>query len=72
MTHHQNAEKNHNVKIADRSLENVAKFKYLGTRVINQNLVHGEIKSRLNYGNISYYSVQNIQKCNFACSIVWV
>jgi hypothetical protein len=36
----------------------VAKFKYLGTILIND--IHDEIKSRLNSGNGCYYSVQNL------------
>jgi hypothetical protein len=45
----------HNPKIADRSSENAAKFKYLGTIVKDQNLI-----SRLNSGNACYHSVQNL------------
>jgi hypothetical protein len=57
MTRHQNAGKNNNIKIANRSFKNLAKFTYLGTTVTNLNLIHEEIKSRLNSGN---HSVQNL------------
>jgi hypothetical protein len=39
------------IKVANRSFEYVAKFKYLGTTLTDQNHVHEEIKSRLNSGN---------------------
>jgi hypothetical protein len=38
----------------------VSQFKYLGTTVINKNLVQEEIKRRLNSGNACYHSVQNL------------
>jgi hypothetical protein len=35
MSQHQNAGKNDNIKTADKSFENVAKFKYFGITVLN-------------------------------------
>jgi hypothetical protein len=48
MSHHQNAGQSHYIKVVNKSKENVAKFKYLGMAVINQNCINEEIKSRLN------------------------
>jgi hypothetical protein len=50
----------HGIKIANRSLEGVAKLKYLGTTLTDQNCMQEEIKSRLNSGNACYHSVQSL------------
>jgi hypothetical protein len=60
MSHHENAEQNHNLKTADRSFENVAQFKYLGATVPNQKLTHDKTAKRFNSGNVCYHSVQNL------------
>jgi hypothetical protein len=60
LSRHQNAGQNHDIKIGNRCFENVAQFRYLGTTVINQNLIQEEIKKTLNSGNACYHSVQNI------------
>jgi hypothetical protein len=57
---HQNVGQNRDIKIANRSFENVSQFKYLWTTVTNQNLVQKEIKRRLNSGIACYHSVQNL------------
>jgi hypothetical protein len=56
----QNAGQNWDIKIGNRSFENVSQFKCLGTTVTNQNLFQEEIKRRLNSGNACYHSVQNL------------
>jgi hypothetical protein len=53
LSRHQNAGQKHDMKIANRSFENVAQFRYLGTTATNENLIHEEIKGKLNSGN--YY-----------------
>jgi hypothetical protein len=60
LSRHQNVGQNRDIKIANRSFENVSQFKYLGTTVTNQNLIQEEIKRRFNSGNACYSSVQNL------------
>jgi hypothetical protein len=59
-SHHQNSEKNQNTGIANELFENVAKFKYLGMTLTNQNDIHDKIKLRLDSMKACYYSVQNL------------
>jgi hypothetical protein len=58
MSHHQNVLQDHNLPTANKSLENVAKLKYPGITITNQNYIHEETMSTVNSGNGSYHSVQ--------------
>jgi hypothetical protein len=60
MTRSQKFEQKHDIKKANRSFQDMAKFKYLGTTLTDQNCINEEIKSRLNSGNACYHSVQSL------------
>jgi hypothetical protein len=59
MSRSQKIGQKHSIKIANRSFEDVAKFKYLRTTLTDQNCMHEEIKSTLHLGNACYHSVQS-------------
>jgi hypothetical protein len=60
MSRHQTAGRNRNKIVANKSFENVAKFKYFKTTVTNQNRICEEVRSRLNSENACYLAVQNL------------
>jgi hypothetical protein len=60
MSRSQKIGQKYSIKIANRSFEDVAKFRYLQTTLTDQNCMHEEIKSRLNLGNACYHSVQGL------------
>ncbi|PNF30305.1 hypothetical protein B7P43_G15019, partial [Cryptotermes secundus] len=59
-----NAGKNHDIKTANRSYENVSQFKYLGTTVTDQNSIQEKIKKRMNSVNIGTSSECEAQDGN--------
>jgi hypothetical protein len=59
MSRSQRTRKKYSIKIANRSFEDMAKFRYLGTTLTDQNCMREKIKSRLNSGNACYHSVQS-------------
>jgi hypothetical protein len=59
MSRYEKAGQKRSTKIANRSFEDVAKFKYLGTTLTDKNYMQEEIKSRLNSGNTCYHLVQS-------------
>jgi hypothetical protein len=60
MSHSQNRGQKYSIKIANRSFEDVAKFRYLGTTLTDQNHMHEDIKSRPNSGNACCRSVHSL------------
>ncbi|PNF22976.1 hypothetical protein B7P43_G11392, partial [Cryptotermes secundus] len=57
---HQNTGQIHDIKISNRCFENLAKSRYLGTTITNQNVIQEEIKRRSNSVNACYHLVQNL------------
>jgi hypothetical protein len=60
MSHYQTAGQSNDIRVANKSFEKVAKFKYLGSTLTDQNCIHEEIRSRLNSENACYHAVQNL------------
>jgi hypothetical protein len=62
---HLNSGQNRNMRINNESFDNVAKFKYLGMTLTNENDIYDESKSRLNLRNGCYHSVQELLSSSF-------
>jgi hypothetical protein len=60
ISHHPNSGQKQNIRIANVLFQNVAKFKYSGMALTNENGDHDENMSRLHSGNACYHSVQNL------------
>jgi hypothetical protein len=52
--------RSHRLKTDNSSIGRVEEFKYLGTKLTDQNSIQEEIKSMLKLGNACCYSVQNL------------
>jgi ribosomal protein S2 len=44
LSRHKNAGQSYDIKIANKCFENVAKFRYLGTTITNQNLIKEKLR----------------------------
>jgi hypothetical protein len=60
MSRYQKAGQRHSIKIANRSIEDVAKFKYLRTTLTEKYCMQEEIKNRPNSGNACCHSFQSL------------
>jgi hypothetical protein len=60
MTRHQTTRQSNYIRVANKSFERVAKFKYLGATLTDQNCIHEEIRSRLNSGHACFHAVKTL------------
>jgi hypothetical protein len=70
MSRDQNAVRRHNIKLENRSFERVEEFKYLGTKLTNQNSIQEGIKSEFRECLLSFAAEDfdfqfAIQKCKY-------
>jgi hypothetical protein len=58
--HYQKAEQKYSIKIANTFFEDMAKLKYLGRTLTDQNCMQEKINSKLNSRNACYHSVKSL------------
>jgi hypothetical protein len=56
----QRAEQNYNIKMGNKTFENVEQFRYFETMLENKNYFHEEIMNKLNPENTCYHWVHNL------------
>ena len=84
MPHQQNTMQDDNIKIANKSFENLAKFTYLEIKLTYQNYILEEVKTKLSSGNCYSYiqtvspfllcinaKIKDIHNYSFAYCFVW-
>jgi hypothetical protein len=72
MSHEQNAGRNHDIEIGNKSFLMVEVFRYLGWTLTNQNSIHETIKSSLKLVNTYYNSLQNLLFSNLLSKNVMI
>jgi hypothetical protein len=60
MAQDQNAGRNHNTKVDNKSFERVEDFKYFRKNLTHENSIHEEIKRKFKSGNACCHSLQNL------------
>jgi hypothetical protein len=60
VSRYQNADQNWDIKIANRSFENVSSSSIWEQQQKNKNFIEEDIKRQLNSGNACYHQVQNL------------
>jgi hypothetical protein len=60
VSHHWNAEQGHDLKVANRSYDNVVQFRCVEMAAINQHLIQDKIRKELISDNTCYHSIQNL------------
>jgi hypothetical protein len=72
MSRYQKAGQKHSIRRVNRSFEDVAKFKYLGATLTDQNCMQEEIKRKLNLVNACFHLLRRLLSSCLLCRNVKV